>query len=242
MRYAIFSDVHSNLEAFNAVIASYKSESIDRYLCIGDVVGYATNPEECIGKVKSLATVTVAGNHDWATVHLFSDDYFNDMAREAIFWTRKLLDKKEINFLESLKLTYENEDLTLVHGTLDRPQEFEYLASLSAAEATFGVLQNDICFVGHSHVAGTFISDELGRVFYTDEDEINMRDKNRYIVNVGSVGQPRDGDPRAACCIYDTAKRRIEIKRVKYDIDSARRKIIRAGLPQFLGDRLLAGR
>ncbi len=242
MRYAIFSDVHSNMEALDAVIAAYKSESIDRYLCIGDVVGYAANPKECIEKVKSLAAVTVAGNHDWATVYLFSDNYFNDMAREAISWTRKVLDKKERNFLESLKLTYENEDLTLVHGTLDKPQEFEYLASLSAAEATSGALQTDICFVGHSHVAGTFISDTFGRIFYTDEDEINMEGENSYIVNVGSVGQPRDGDPRAAYGIYDTVKRRIEIKRIKYDIDSARKKIIQQGLPQFFGDRLLSGR
>lgn len=242
MRYGIFSDVHSNLEALEAVINAYKKEEIDKYLCVGDVVGYAANPKECIGKVKELVTITIAGNHDWANVDLFSLDYFNPDAKEAIFWTKQNLNDNSRYFLETLKLIYQDEDLTLVHGTLNEPQEFNYLVDEYAAYETIRLLETDICFVGHSHVAGIFIQDKDERVFYCLDSAIGIKEENKYIVNVGSVGQPRDRNPKAAYCIYDTEKKEIQIKRVDYDIEATRKKIIAAGLPRFLADRLLVGR
>jgi predicted phosphodiesterase len=242
MRYGIFSDIHSNLEALDTVIKAYKKESIDIYLCGGDAVGYAANPKECIEKVKSLANITVAGNHDWAGVDLFSLEYFNPLAKEAILWMRKILDDNERYFLETLKLVYENKDLTLVHGTLDNPQEFDYMTDEYTAQRTFKILKTNICFVGHSHVAGIFIEDELGKLYYNEEGFQEILPTHKYIVNVGSVGQPRDHNPKAAYCIYDTEKKEIRIKRINYDIESVRKKIITCGLPKFLGDRLLVGR
>jgi predicted phosphodiesterase len=242
MRYGIFSDIHSNLEALSAVIDAYKKDKIDKYLCIGDVVGYAANPKECSEKIKNIAMITVAGNHDWASVKLFSLDYFNPVAGEAIFWTRRNLDETSIHFLESLKLIYKDEDLTLVHGALNNPRDFNYMTDGYAAEETFRILETNICFAGHTHVAGIFIKDKTERIHYREEGFIDISPENKYIINAGSVGQPRDGDPRASYCIYDTDKKEVQIKRVDYDIEAARKKIIDAGLPKYLGDRLLIGR
>lgn len=242
MRYAIFADIHSNLEALQAVLAAYKNESIDKYLCVGDVVGYAANPKECIQNLKNTCTITVAGNHDWASVNLFSTDNFNDFAAAAILWTKRNLDDNDRYFLESLKLIYQNEDLTLVHGTLGSPGDFNYLADGCIAEETFNLMQTNVCFIGHSHVAGIFIKDEGERITYCQDDSMVIKQENRYIVNVGSVGQPRDGIPYAAYCVYDTKEKELWIKRVNYDRETTRKKIIAAGLPGFLGDRLIMGR
>lgn len=242
MRYAIFADVHSNLEALEAVLAAYENESIDKYLCVGDVVGYAANPRECIQNLKNICTITVAGNHDWASVNLFSTDKFNNFAAEAIFWTRQNLGEGDRYFLEALKLTYQNEDLTLVHGTLDRPGDFNYLTDGYIAEETFNLMQTNVCFIGHSHVAGIFIKGQDDRITYRQDNSMDIKQENKYIINVGSVGQPRDGIPYAAYCVYDTKEKELWIKRVNYDRETTRKKIIAAGLPGFLGDRLMMGR
>lgn len=242
MRYGIFSDVHSNSQALDAVIEAFKLERIDRYFCVGDVVGYGANPKECIEKVKALALISVAGNHDWASVDLFSADYFNPAAKEAVFWTKRNLDDNSRYFLESLKLVYKNEDLILVHGTLENPQDFNYLVDDSSAWSTFRLMETEICFVGHSHIAGIFFKDKDGWIYYRQGGSIEIKAENKYIVNVGSVGQPRDRNPDAAYCIYDSEKKEIQLKRIKYDIQAARKKIIEAGLPRFLGDRLTIGK
>ncbi|MCM8781289.1 MAG: metallophosphatase family protein [Candidatus Omnitrophica bacterium] len=242
MRYGIFSDVHSNLPALEAVFLAYNKESVDEYLCAGDVVGYAANPNECIELVKKQAMVTVAGNHDWAAIDLFSTDYFNSVAKEAIIWTRNNLEPAGRYFLGSLNLVYKNEDLTLVHGTLSNPGNFDYMEDTLTALETFRLLDTPVCFVGHTHVPGVFIKDAAGNLFYSDSVHLHMKEGNQYVVNVGSVGQPRDGNPQAAYCVYDTKTKEIFIKRVSYDINLTRREIIKVRLPLFLSERLLLGR
>jgi predicted phosphodiesterase len=242
MRYGIFSDIHANLEALEAVIDAYDKESVDAYLCIGDLVGYAVNPKECIKIVQDAATVTVAGNHDWAAADLFSTDYFNEYAAEAISWTKNNLDAGSKNLLKALGLIYVNKDLTLVHGTLDAPAVFQYTNDEYSAQATFGLLETKACFIGHTHVPGYFVDAGAGRIAYFQEERIHLEEGKKYIVNVGSVGQPRDGNPQASFCVYDTETKDILIKRAGYDAGAARKKIIEAGLPRFLGDRLLIGR
>ena len=242
MRYGIFADVHSNLEALDAVIEVFQKEAIDKYLCAGDSVGYAANPKECIEKIKQLSPILVAGNHDWASVNLFSVDYFNPMAAEAIFWTRQNLEEDSRYFLETLKLVYQNEILTLVHSTLDNPQDFNYMSDGYIAWETFKILKTDVCFVGHTHTPGMFIKDNDEHLQYREDDFIEIKNGFKYIINVGSVGQPRDGNPQAAYCIYDTDKKEIRIKRIDYNIELTRKKIMAAGLSRSLADRLLAGR
>jgi diadenosine tetraphosphatase ApaH/serine/threonine PP2A family protein phosphatase len=260
MRYGIFSDVHSNLEAFEAVIEALKIERIDNYLCIGDIVGYAADPKECIRKTKQLSPIIVCGNHDWASVGLADIKYFNPVAKEALIWTSNVLDEAEKYFLRSLNLVYTSDKFTpplssnsperkaqkgagfiLVHGTLDMPEKFNYLLDVDSAYQTFHLMKVPLCFVGHSHVPIVFL-EEGGRVNYLFGAEIKIEEGKRYIVNVGSVGQPRDRDPRAAYCIFDTQERKIQIKRVSYDVERAKEKIIKAGLPRFLAERLSTGR
>ncbi|RKY31928.1 MAG: metallophosphoesterase [Candidatus Omnitrophota bacterium] len=242
MRYGIFSDVHSNLEAFGSVIGAYRQESIDEYLCIGDVVGYGANPNECIEKTRKLCRLTIAGNHDQASAGLFSVDEFNSYAKAAAIWTSRVLDKQGRNFVLNLQLVFSNNDLTLVHGSLREPEKFHYLINEYEAIAAFRLLENNICFVGHSHVPGIFIQEEGGRIEYIGESRLKLKNKCKYIINVGSVGQPRDNNWLASYCIYDSQKMTVEIKRTEYDVEKARDKIIKAGLPPFLGERLLSGR
>lgn len=241
MRYGIFSDVHSNLEALEAVIKVYQSKAIDKYLCIGDLVGYAANPNECIAKIRALETIMVAGNHDWATINLFSLDNLNLLARQGILWTMNCLSRENRDFLGGLNLVYKNEYLTLVHGSLYCPLDFHYTYNGEDARRTFSILETKLCFIGHSHIPGIFIRDITDNIRYLDGFSVEIEEYNNYIVNVGSVGQPRDGNPKASFCIYDTDTRLVEIKRVEYNIEETRDKILNAGLPRRLGDRLLVG-
>lgn len=241
MRYGIFSDIHSNLEAFSAAIEAYKNERIERYLCIGDIVGYAANPSECIDKVRELKAVIVAGNHDWGACGRLDLEYFNPTAKEALKWTMGFLSKAESDFLSSLPLAYSEENFILAHGTLDSPEEFYYLDSMDEADRTFSILDKQVCFVGHTHRPGVFIERD-NELFYKGLSSLQVEDNKRYIINVGSVGQPRDGDFRASFVIYDTAAKNVELKRIDYDFTAAQKKILRAGLPEFLARRLSEGR
>jgi len=241
MRYGIFADVHSNLEAIDAVIQAYKNENIDQYLCLGDVVGYGADPCECVSRVMSLSAITVAGNHDWATVNLFSLENFRFEAAEVIYWTRTQITQTERDFLESLELIYKNTDLTLAHGTIDNPKDFNYMTNGYIAWESLRLLETRVGFVGHSHVPGIFTKGVGDQVGYRQDDSLDLIEGQSYIVNVGSVGQPRDGNPKAAFCIFDTKENRIFIKLVKYDMEKTRKKIIETGLPRSLGDRLLIG-
>lgn len=242
MRYGIFSDIHSNLEALDATLEVYKKEAIDQYLCVGDIVGYGANPEECIEKIRRLDLPIVAGNHDWACIDALSIDYFNPYAKDAILWTRPKLSAQDRHFLGALNLTFINRDLTLVHGTLQNPEEFDYMIGIHAASQTFDLMQTDICFVGHSHVAGIFIKDKSGNIQYNEDRRVEIKPDNKYIVNVGSVGQPRDDDSDSCYCIFDSEKREVWIKRTSYDVETASKKIIACGLPGFLAERLRVGR
>lgn len=241
MRYGIFSDVHANWEALEAVVKAFEKEAIDTYLCVGDIAGYGANPNECIKKVEALAKVCVAGNHDWASVDLLDMEWFNPEAAQALHWQRRQFNEQAACFLRSLEPVYRNKDLTLVHGTLDSPQEFRYMYSSDTAAATFALMKTPASFIGHTHLPGVFVAGEDNRLHYSRQSRVTLKENARYIVNVGSVGQPRDGEPSAAYCVYDTDKASIEIKRVPYDAGCARQKIIAAGLPHFLGDRLLKG-
>jgi len=240
MRYGVFADVHSNLEAWEVVARALSEEGIDRYICVGDIVGYGADPEECINRVRSLEPIVVGGNHDWAAVGKTDISYFNPYAREAVLWTQAKLDQEDKDYLSSLGLIEGVEDFTVVHGTLDEPQEFKYIQDIGSALSSFELLEKSILFVGHSHVP--FILTKDGEIEYVSSREAELLPGKKCLVNVGSVGQPRDGDPRACYAIYDTKAKMVEIKRLEYDIKTAQAKIIEAGLPRILAERLAVGR
>ena len=240
MRYAIFSDIHGNLQAMDAVLDAVKQEKADRCFFVVDVVGYGANPHECIDMLRGLDAVSIAGNHDWAVAGKVDLAYFNDLARDAIIWTQKYALREDMEFLNRLKLLYKNEDMILAHGTLHEPEAFHYLMNRFQAAESFRVMDRTVCFVGHSHTPGVFIQKEE-KIQYFSHIDFHMEEKGKYLVNVGSVGQPRDHDPRAAYCIFDADTKKIILKRVPYDIAQAQKRILQAGLPPFLAGRLAAG-
>lgn len=240
MRYAILSDIHGNLEALESVMAALKTERIDAYLCAGDIVGYGADPAECLKRLRRLPIIAVAGNHDWAVAGRFDPAYFNREAREAVAWTRRHLDGDDLAYLNQLELVYQNEDLVMAHGTLYEPESFHYLSSMDYVRRSFALMEKMVCFIGHTHEPLTARQHgetiELSRAV-----QIALNQGDRYMINVGSVGQPRDGNPEAAYGVYDTRECRVEIRRVPYDIASAQQKILRSGLPALLAQRLTLG-
>jgi diadenosine tetraphosphatase ApaH/serine/threonine PP2A family protein phosphatase len=240
LKYAILGDVHANLDALETVVQAIRKEKVDAYFCVGDLVGYGSQPSECIKIIRELKCETVAGNHDHATVGKTPIEFFNPDAKLAVEWTRNKLSQDEIKYLDSLPYVIEKEDFTVAHATLHTPQFFEYIQTIFDAQLSFDVLKNSICFLGHSHVPVNFL--DTMPISYNMEPKVKLQKGRRILCNVGSVGQPRDGNPRAAWGLYDTAKKQIEVKRVEYDIGSAARKIIDAGLPRANAERLYLGR
>ena len=240
MRYGIFADIHGNLQAMEAVLAALSREGIHSYFCCGDVVGYGANPHECINLMWDRKITCVAGNHDWAVVDKTDIEYFNPAARLAIEWTKNKVCREDMAFLDRLKLIHKNEDFILVHGTLQEPSYFHYLIDVRQAAGMFFDMDRNLCFVGHSHVPAIFI--EKGDEAVEDASlSVKIAPDRKYIVNVGSVGQPRDGNPMAAYCVLDTEKQIVQIRRVHYDIKEAQKRILAVGLTSFLAQRLEQG-
>ena len=243
MRHAFFGDIHANLEALKAVLADMITQRIDDMYCLGDIVGYGANPSECIAIIRDLACPTVGGNHDAAAAGKLAVDQFNEYARAAIIWTRRHLSQEETDWLLALPLIRHFPDYSIVHSSLDDPGDFNYVDSVVEAAACFRKMQRPLCFIGHSHVPVVFFEDEpqaLPR--YTLSLDQTIQIEGRMIVNPGSVGQPRDEDPRAAYCIYDSDEMQITFRRVGYDTAAAAGKVRAAGLPELLAFRLEIGR
>lgn len=240
MRYAILSDVHANLEALEAVLADAAPRA-DAVLCLGDTVGYGADPLACVELLAERAQAIVAGNHDHAVAGLLDTAWFNRYAAAAAEWTRERLDDDHRAWLGARPLVAELGDATLVHASPARPDEWEYLVTAEDGFAVFGAFATRYCFVGHSHVPGTWSLGSSGPEHCAGAAGVRPERGRRYLVNVGSVGQPRDGDPRAAYALWDVEGGAVQMRRVPYDVDAARRKIVAAGLPRFLADRLAVG-
>jgi diadenosine tetraphosphatase ApaH/serine/threonine PP2A family protein phosphatase len=242
MRIGILSDVHSNLEALTAVLEDAKKQNIDDYVCVGDIVGYCANPNECIDIIRDLSRNSIAGNHDFGVCSLTDITFFNDFAKRAIEWTKKVIKVDHLSFLKSLPLSCEIEDLLFVHSSPSSPDTWNYVLSMYDAKREFDFFSNQICFIGHSHQPVTFSVNSKNELGSSIENMIEISKNKRYIINAGSVGQPRDGNPKASYCIYDSKEGTVSFKRIPYDIESTQEKIIKAGLPLFLAKRLERGR
>lgn len=226
----------------DTVLNDVKKTGAEKILSIGDVVGYAAEPSRCLATLRKLTGTIAAGNHDYAAVGKMDINYFNPHAKEAALWTKKRLTNDDRDFLSGLPLIIEleKEDITLVHGSLYQPEQFHYIQSYREAELCLAELQTRICFIGHSHVPLVIIKDN-DALRTENKDVVSLEGVKQAIINVGSVGQPRDQDPRACYVLYDTDDRTISFKRLEYDIESASKKIIEAGLPEFEAERLKAG-
>jgi diadenosine tetraphosphatase ApaH/serine/threonine PP2A family protein phosphatase len=240
VKYAILSDVHGNLEALRAVLRDVAARA-DAVLCLGDTVGYGADPEACVELVAARARAIVAGNHEWGVADRLDLTWFNRWARASAEWTRERLDADHRAWLAALPVVQEIDDATLVHASPAQPEEWDYLVTPEDGWDAFAHFATRWCFVGHSHVPGVWSLGSSGREHDPHPEGVASERGRRYIVNVGSVGQPRDRDPRASYALWDVEAGRVEIRRVAYDVVEARRKIEAAGLPRFLADRLAAG-
>ena len=244
MKIGIISDIHSNSEALNSVLENIKE--VDEFICLGDIVGYGADPNYCIEKIKGLNCRCIGGNHDFAVTGKVNINYFNYAARAVILWTSLQLKKENFNFLLNLRKKIKLKDnVFAVHGSPQDPL-LEYILDKDTASFIFSKYDFKIYFIGHSHLAGCFsFNEDNNKIDYNNFSNggyIEISKNKRYIINCGSVGQPRDGNPRASYGIYDLKYNTVNIYRVSYPINLTKGKIINAGLPGSLADRLSYGR
>jgi len=240
MKFAIIADIHANLEAFQVVRADIEQQKCTHVACLGDVVGYNANPKECLDIVRQEGWPVVKGNHDEYCSSDDSLDGFNPAAAEAVNWTRRQLSPEDRKWLRELKYQRMITSFTIVHATLDAPQRWGYVFDKLAAAASFTYQNTAVCFFGHTHVPVAFMRDNMVRGGTYSKFKVEANKK--YFVNVGAVGQPRDNNPKAGYVVYDVYEGTIELRRLEYDIPAAQKKILAAGLPPRLAERLAYGR
>ena len=240
MKALLLADIHSNQEALEAIFAD--CGPFDQIWCMGDVVGYGPDPGVCMEMLRQHTFLCVAGNHDAVVAGLESVETFNSAAAEAALWTTNQLNADQLQFLAQLPLVREEGPFTLVHGSLRSPL-WEYLISPEAAEASLGLMQTRFCLVGHSHLPFICKETETGpsSTVFPEQVPVPMG-QERWVINPGGVGQPRDGDPRSSYAIYDSTEGTLQRRRVTYDIAKTQRKMTLAGLPPPLISRLDLGR
>lgn len=240
MKYAILGDIHANLEALRAVLEDAETQQVTHYACTGDMVGYNADPKACLQLIRNLGGPVVQGNHDYYAACTESMELFTPMAQKSILWTRKHLSPFDRKYLRNLPMIADVENFTLVHSSLSNPRLWSYIFKSKAAAAHFRNQFNPVCFFGHTHVPLAFVKDGgIDRGFY---ETLHVRPGAQYLINVGSVGQPRDRNPKAAYAIYDLEEQTISMRRVEYDIETTQGKVRAAGLPFRNALRLENGR
>jgi predicted phosphodiesterase len=240
MRIALFGDIHANLEALEAVLEDAAKQDVTDYVCMGDVVGYNADPAACLERVRAMNCPTVKGNHDEDASGTHSLDSMNPTAAAALEWTRQQLDEEQRLWLRRLRMVRQVSDFTVVHSTLDQPAHWNYVTNRFDAMSNFSYQFTQVCFHGHTHVPRVYVKSD--KVVETPAESVVIEDGAKYFINVGSVGQPRDGDWRGCYAIYDIELKLVVFRRVEYDIATTQRKIIGAGLPETLAERIAEGR
>lgn len=242
MLYGICSDIHSNGTAFEAVLHSMDDNGVDRRICLGDLVGYGVDADECVQMAKENMDICLIGNHDSVAIKYESSVGFNPYAKQAIEWTQEHLSADSLCYMKNLAFLHEENDITFVHASPLSPADWIYITDLEDALDAFDHFDNRYCFVGHTHSPVIVASRPMAIPKILDEYEYSIVDTERLLVNVGSVGQPRDRDPRASWCLLDTEKKSVRIVRVEYDVFKTQERMRKAGMPDFLVERLAVGR
>ena len=242
MKIGIFADVHSNLEALESIFKALDRGKIDSYVCLGDMVGYGPDPNLCVKKIKDITTHVVIGNHDYAALGRMPIVIFNESARKIVEWTQHTIKPEIIQYLENLPLTIVDDNITYVHATPVDPESWHYISTFGHAIQSFEAMTTSLCFVGHSHAPVAFIQNEEDEILIKNTNNLEIKKKNKYIINVGSVGQPRDGDPRSCCGIFDTDNMKFELLRIEYPIKLVQKKMSDYNFPSYLINRLSRGK
>ncbi|MDH3891361.1 MAG: metallophosphatase family protein [candidate division Zixibacteria bacterium] len=241
MKYGLISDIHGNVEALRAVLSDIKRHRVDSIHCLGDVVGYGADPTACLKLVLENCDTKLLGNHEYAALGLQSCDNFNDAAKTSTEWTQQTLDDDWIAVMSDFAVDRPMDDMYLVHASPFEPSEWHYILSATDAINAFEHLKQRIGFFGHSHIPTILREKPEGLPSIQTGHDFTADPEGRYLVNVGSVGQPRDNDPRASYVVFDSEELDIEFHRVEYDIEAAQHKMSEANLPSTLISRLSAG-
>lgn len=239
MKVIVISDIHGNLEALNKVLEYIDNlEGEKRVICLGDIVGYGPDPAECFKLVESLTDNICLGNHEDAILDTSYDYQINRYARESIRWTRKILDEEIKDAIKKLPLQIEEDNVLYVHASPDDPRRWKYITNAGNAYSSLIEMKHSLCFVGHSHLPRVYAYQEIER----DGKKVVISKGGRTIVNVGSVGQPRDGSPMLSFAVFDDNSWEVKIIRLEYDYHKTMAKIEKANLPLFLAKRLAIGK
>ncbi len=241
-RIGVLSDIHGNFHALQATLEELDRIGVDQIVCCGDLVGYGAFPNEVVQAIRDRQIPCLAGNHDHAALLLTDISYFNEVAKAAVLWTKKVLTEENARFLRELplKLVDEERGVCYVHASPKDPGEWNYIITMGDARENYRYFDQPVCFVGHSHQPFIIENDD-GTLHCSPRPDIEMVEGRRYLVNVGSVGQPRDRKSKPCFAVLDLEARRIEIRRAVYDVSAAQRAILDAGLPRELAERLEHG-
>ncbi|MEW5795839.1 MAG: metallophosphoesterase family protein [Candidatus Zixiibacteriota bacterium] len=242
MRLALISDIHGNLEALEAVLRDVAGQKADQVHCLGDVVGYGCDPVACLHLVGDSCDIKLMGNHEYAAIGVLPTGAMNPTARQSMIWTMAQLTDREISLISGFEMTAERENCLLVHASPFDPDEWHYILSPQDAVEAFAHSEHRLIFHGHTHLPVIYCRPPVGKVRTITAHDFDPDENSRYLVNIGSVGQPRDNDPRACYVIYDSSEDTVYFRRVEYDIQAAQAKMCRADMPQMLIDRLQVGR
>jgi len=244
VKYGIFGDIHGNLEALEAVLADMEEQGVTHPLCLGDLVGYGANPAECVEVVRAMGCPIVRGNHDDLVPQGKIPSSFSEPARQSLEYARRQMNPSQMNFLRRLPMLWMEDPITLVHATLDGPDSWGYISTRLEAQTCFFYQKTPLCFVGHTHRPCAFAQEKEVRPLefrLVDVHPDRTRIGRKFLFNVGSVGQPRDGDWRASYAIFSPQESKVDLRRVSYNLEKASSKILKAGLPESLAKRLLKG-
>ena len=242
MRTALISDIHGNLEALHAVFDDISTQRVDRVCSLGDVIGYGCDPIACLNLVVEKCGIKLMGNHEYAAIGVLSSEAMNLNARQSILWTQSQLTDREISLIAGFRMSGVLDDAFLVHASPVEPDEWHYVLSPHDAEEAFRHSSHRLVFHGHTHLPVIYCQPPVGKIRMIGAHDFDPDEESRYLINVGSVGQPRDNDPRACYAVYDADEESVSFRRVEYDIETTQAKMCRADMPQMLIDRLQVGR
>jgi diadenosine tetraphosphatase ApaH/serine/threonine PP2A family protein phosphatase len=241
VKFIIFSDVHSNLESLQSFCRVTESIHHDKKVCLGDIVGYNADPNPVVEWIRDKTDFALAGNHDYSVLNKTDVSYLNPAAYQASLWTRRNLTNSNKDFLNTLPIEKEEDGIYWVHSSPFEPEKWHYVSTKKSAEKNFNYFDQAICFLGHSHLPGIFEKNKNNKVNSYDTTKKELDPESRYIINVGSLGQPRDGNPDPVFVFYDSVSHIVNFFRFSYDLFSTQQKIIACGLPHTLADRLING-
>jgi diadenosine tetraphosphatase ApaH/serine/threonine PP2A family protein phosphatase len=241
MKIAVISDIHGNIEALDSVFRDIDTQGVEKIHFLGDAVGYGCNPNECIKKITKYCDIKLLGNHDYAAMGLESTESFNQAARASMEWTQSTIKPKNITSMADYELEADFLDFHLVHASPDHPDEWHYILDANQASGYFDSFSQSVCLVGHSHIPVIFRKNGDNDISTRTANEMTLDPDSKYIINVGSVGQPRDNDNRACYLVINTDDNKINYRRVKYNLEKTQEKMRKAKLPDFLIERLAIG-